>query len=99
MSASSVPPSVIPISSRRCPVTTRSPSSIRGPSSLTRSSSRPPMSRHGSWHSEGHGPKTQRSAAESTRKRLKRYDREAVALAIATLIELDLINNSPEDPQ
>lgn len=99
MSVSSVPPSVIPISSRPCPVTSRSPSSIREPPNVPRASSRPPISRRSSWHNETHGPKTQRSSAESTRKRLKRYDREAVTLAIATLIELDLIEKSTEDPE
>lgn len=99
MSVSSVPPSVIPISSRPCPVTTRSPSSIRAPPSVPRASSRPPSSRRSSWHNEMHGPKTQRSSAESTRKRLKRYDREAVAIALAVLVELDLIDNSQEDPE
>mgnify|MGYP007130765697 CR=1 FL=1 len=87
MSVSSIPPSVIPISSRPCPVTTRSPSSIRGPSSVPRSVR--PISRRSSRPSMG----------ESTRKCLKRYDLEAVLLALAELVELDLLNDSPEDDE
>ena len=68
--------------------------SINDPSSALRSS--PPIARATSSRASSQDPSIPRSTAEYHEKQATSYDRRAVAIALAVLVELNFIEQPPE---